>query len=96
VRASHDQQTQRALLVDLYVCGGSGAWCGGGFGGLVALLDAAELFCVGENEVHVLVEGEHLAGELAAVFEGGAHAVVDLFIFSIERRVATGTFEVAL
>jgi hypothetical protein len=44
------------------------------------LLDAAEFFGVGEDEVHVLVEGEHLASELAAVFEGGAHAIVDLGI----------------
>lgn len=48
----------------------------GGLGLFAA--DAAELFGVGENKVHVLVKGEHLAGHLAAVVERDAHAVVDL------------------
>jgi hypothetical protein len=78
VRASHDQQAQRALLVDLNVYCWRGAGCGSGFAALVTLLDASEFFGVGEHEVHVLIECEHLAGELAAIFEGGAHAVVDL------------------
>jgi hypothetical protein len=50
------------------------------------LLNAAEFFCVGENEIHVFVEGEHLAGELAAVFEGGAHAEVDLGFISFRSN----------
>lgn len=40
-------------------------------------LHSAELFCVGEDEVHVLVEGEHLASHLTTVHHCDAQAVVD-------------------
>jgi hypothetical protein len=72
VCAAYDEQTQRTLLLDLDVCGccsrAATRSCGCGLAAaFAALLDATELFSVGEDEVHVLVEGEHLAGELAAV-----------------------------
>lgn len=40
-------------------------------------LYSAKLFCIGEHKVHVLVEGEHLAGHLTTVHHGYAQAVVD-------------------
>jgi len=38
---------------------------------------AAELLRVGEDEVHVLVEGEHLPNHLPVVLKCHLHAVVD-------------------
>jgi hypothetical protein len=43
----------------------------------LAAADFAEFFGVGEHEVHVFVEGEHLTCHLSAVVEGHTHAVVD-------------------
>jgi hypothetical protein len=63
VRAPDNGQAQRPLLFLLNDLGGGGRGAGGG--GLVLLaLGAAEFFRVGEDEVHVFVECEHLAREV--------------------------------
>lgn len=54
------------------------ARCRARSGGLVLLLDASELFRVGKDEVHVLVEGQHLSGHLTAIHHGYSHPVVDV------------------
>jgi hypothetical protein len=71
---ANDGKTKSTLLLSLDKLG----LClsrSGRLGGLA--LYSAEFFCVGEDEVHVLVEGEHLAGHLATVHHGDAQAVVD-------------------
>lgn len=40
-------------------------------------LYSAELLSVCEDEIHMLIEGEHLAGHLTSVHHGNAKAVVD-------------------
>jgi hypothetical protein len=74
VSSANDGKTKSTLLLGLYelrLClTRSGRLCG-------LALDSAKLFRVGEDEVHVLVEGEHLAGHLATVHHGDAQAVVD-------------------
>lgn len=72
--ATDDGKTQGALLFSLDQRSGGGA---GGLALRALALDTAELFSIGENKVHVLVEREHLAGHLTAVVERGAHAVVN-------------------
>jgi hypothetical protein len=58
VGAPDDCQAQGALLFLLNDCGGGGRARGGRL--VLLALGAAELFGVGEDEVHVLVEGQHL------------------------------------
>jgi len=72
VCATDDGQADSASLLSL----GVGL---GGTGSSLALLSAcaAELFGVGEDEVHVLVEGEHLSDHLAAILQRNFHAVID-------------------
>lgn len=71
--AADDGQADGASLFGLGVRLGS-------TGGGLALLStrAAELFGVGEDEVHVLVEGKHLSDHLTAVLQRNFHAVIDL------------------
>lgn len=40
-------------------------------------LDAAEFFCIGEDEVHVLIKCEHLTGHLSAIVKSNSHPIVD-------------------
>jgi hypothetical protein len=71
VRAADDGESNGASLLslgDLLGCAGRG---------LSPSSCAAELFCVGEDEVHVLVECEHLPDHLPAILKCHLHAVVD-------------------
>lgn len=54
MRSTDDRQTECSLLLlhDGLRCAG-----GAGSGRLVLLLDATELFGIGEDDVHVLVKG---------------------------------------
>jgi hypothetical protein len=64
VRAPDNGQAQRPLLFLLNDLGGGRRRAGGG--GLVLLaLGAAEFFGVGEDEIHVLVECEHLPRKIS-------------------------------
>jgi hypothetical protein len=54
---------------------------GPGFGLFGA--DSSKLFRVGENEIHVLVEGEHLTRHLPPIVQGHAHPPVDLSCESV-------------
>lgn len=93
--AADDGEANGASLLglgDLLGCAGRG---------LALSSCAAELFSVGEDEVHVLwgvsaepwrrsirtylVEGEHLPDHLSAVLKCHLHAVVDLRIVSVRR-----------
>lgn len=71
MRPANDGEANGASLLslgDLLCCAGRGfppSSC------------AAELLSVGEDEVHVLVEGEHLPDHLSAVLKCHLHAVVD-------------------
>lgn len=69
--AAEDGEADCASLLglgDLLCCAG---------GGLASPSSASELLCVCEDEVHVLVEGEHLPNHLPAVLQRHLHAVVD-------------------
>ena len=65
VGAPDDRQPQRALLLLLNDLGGGRRRAGGGRLVLLAL-GSAEFFGVGEDEVHVLVEGEHLREKVSS------------------------------
>lgn len=85
--AADNGQAQCALLLCLdRLCLRGRATDGGGLGGLA--LEFAELFGVGENQVHVLVESQHLASHLATVQESDSHPVVDLRHKSVYIGVA--------
>lgn len=76
---AHDGEAERALLfgLDCLCCSGAGGTrCTGRL--RLLLLDSAELFGVGKDEVHVLVKGKHLTRHLAAVHQRDAHPVVDV------------------
>jgi hypothetical protein len=71
MRATNDGKSNCASLFslgDLLGCAGCG---------LAPSSCASELFCVGEDEVHVLVECEHLPDHLSAILQSNFHAVVD-------------------
>jgi hypothetical protein len=53
--------------------GSGAAWSS--FQGLA--LGSAEFLSVGNDQVHVLIKGEHLPDHLSAVIEGNSHPVVD-------------------
>ena len=90
MRATNDGKSNCASLFslgDLLGCAGCG---------LAPSSCASELFCVGEDEVHVLrlmlgrpsrrglatylVECEHLPDHLSAILQSNFHAVVDLVL----------------
>lgn len=74
--AANDGETQGTFLLLLNGLGGRRCARSGGLGLLA--LDASELFGIGEDKVHVLVESEHLAGHLAPVVQRDAHPEVDV------------------
>lgn len=45
--------------------------------GLGLPLDTTEFFCIGEDEVHVLIKCEHLSSHLSAIVQGNSHPIVD-------------------
>lgn len=69
---AHDRKSKSALLFSLHERSVVRASRGLGFP-----LDATELFCIGEDEIHVLIEREHLSGHLSAIVERHSHLVVD-------------------
>jgi len=71
MRAANDGEPNRASFLGLGNLLGC-AWCS-----FTPSPRASELFCVGENEVHVLVECEHLPNHLSAILQRNFHAVVD-------------------
>lgn len=75
MRSPDNRQTECSLLL-LH----DGLRCAGGAGGsrLVLLLDATELFGIGEDDVHVLVKSQHLPGHLPAIVQSDSHPVVDV------------------
>lgn len=71
MRATNDGESNCAALLclgDLLCCAGCG---------LASSSRASKLFCVGENEIHVLVEREHLPNHLPAILKCDLHAVID-------------------
>lgn len=76
MRSAHDRQTECSLLLlhdSLRRAGGCAR-----SSRLVLLLDATELFGIGEDDVHVFVKGQHLPGHLAAIVQSDSHPVVDV------------------
>lgn len=43
----------------------------------LALLDEPELFCIGNDQIHMLVESEQLPDKLPCIIQGDSEPVVD-------------------
>lgn len=74
--AANNGETESALFFGFDKCG-----CGAAGSRLCAFgrlaLYSAELFCVCEDEVHVLVECQHLPSHLSPIIQCNSHSVVD-------------------
>jgi hypothetical protein len=82
VRASDDGQANGSSLFGLSNLL-LGSWCG------LACPSSrpAEFFCVGEDEVHMLVECEHLTRHLSPILQGNFHAVVDKILLDVKEVI---------